>query len=99
MKRKLEALSLPTLYKKTSTGAIQFWSISVQSTTIHTKFGQVDGKEQETTDIIKAGKNQGKSNASTPEKQAKLEARAKWTKQKKKGYVETMAAAESNNVD
>lgn len=103
---------LPTLYKKTSTGAIQQWNISVEEITevfgvpldvpvalIWTKYGQVDGAIQETADKITEGKNPGKKNATTPVQQAMKEAKAKWEKQKKKGYVETEQAAQNNEVD
>lgn len=97
---------LPTLYKKTNTGAIQFWEICVlhvQQTgfsDIHTRFGQLNtDSPQETADTIKKGKNIGKKNETSVRQQAEAEALAKWEKQKKKGYVETQAAAEAGEVD
>jgi len=90
----------PTLYKKTSTGAIQFWTISADGNTITTTYGQVGtDSPQVTTDIIKEGKNAGRVNATTPEQQAQAEAKAKWTKQLKKGYVKTQEEAEAGTVD
>lgn len=89
----------PTLYKKTSVGKIQAWTISVDGNTITTVFGQVDGKLQTTQDVVKEGKNAGKANATTPEQQAEAEALAKWTKQKKKGYVETIDDAQDGKRD
>lgn len=91
--------TFPTLYKKTSTGAIQQWNISVEQAYIRTEFGQVDGKLQTTVDKVTAGKNVGKKNETTPEEQALLEAKAKWTKQKKKGYVDSIKAAEAEELD
>ena len=105
--------TLPTLYKKTSTGAIQYWSIQTteqqgQMTEkeyapmhgiITTKYGQVDGKEQVTYDTVSEGKNIGKKNATTAYQQAELEAQAKWEKQKKKGYVESIDAAQNDETD
>lgn len=98
--------SLPTLYKKTSTGAIQQWSISVYEDSNHstaaiieTRHGQVDGKIQETTDTVTKGKNVGKVNETSPMEQAQAEAQAKWEKQKKKGYVETQKAAQADELD
>jgi len=97
---------LPILYKKTSTGAIQQWSIGIMGAEdlspevkIVTVHGQVDGKLQRTEDVISKGKNTGKKNATTPEQQAHAEAQAKWEKQKKKGYVETFEAAQAGEVD
>lgn len=89
----------PTLYKKTNTGAIQGWSISVQDNVITTVHGQVDGKLQTTSDTIHEGKNLGKANATTPETQALAEAEAKWTKQLKKGYVQSLEDAKAGRVD
>ena len=60
----LASTNFKKLYKKTSTGAIQEWSISVKDNEIHTVYGQVGGKLQSTVDIIKAGKNVGRLNFS-----------------------------------
>lgn len=99
-------LKLPTLYKKTSIGAIQYWHISVIENSdhstgydIYTRYGQVDGKEQETFDSILEGKNIGKKNETTPKQQAEAEATAKWEKQKKKGYVDSIQAAQAGELD
>jgi DNA ligase-1 len=89
----------PTLYKKTSTGAIALWQIRVEGTTIITTHGQVDGAMQEARDTIASGKNVGKKNATTAEQQAEAEAAAKWTKQLKKGYVQSIEAAQAGEVD
>ncbi len=88
-----------TLFKKTSTGAIQYWDLSVHKNTIITRYGQVEGKEQETTDTIKEGKNIGKANETSPEEQALLEAQSLWEKKKKKGYVEVVKDAAAGKVD
>lgn len=104
-------MKFPTLYKKTSTGAIQEWTIVVidieeskgpiigPGGILVTRFGQVDGQIQETRDLITKGKNVGKKNETTPIQQALAEAQAKWEKQKKKGYVESVADAESGKLD
>src|ERR1700690_418907 len=93
----------PTLFKKTNTGKIAQWSIEVQTETgcalIITTYGQVDGKLQQTSDTITSGKNEGKANATNYTEQAISEAAAKWTKQKKKGYVESIEAAQDGEVD
>lgn len=98
----------PTLYKKTSTGAIQQWSIEANTWShpgdpawgvIKVRFGQVGGKIQESEEVIKEGKNAGRSNATTPEQQAHLEAEARWLKQRKKGYVLAQSDAEEDFVD
>jgi ATP-dependent DNA ligase len=91
--------TLQTLYKKTSTGKDQEWTIAVDKNVIITRFGQVGGKIQEARDTISAGKNQGRANATTKEEQALLEAEAIWTKKLKKGYVKTLKDARAGKVD
>lgn len=91
--------TLPILYQRTQTGAIQQWQIAAFDNVIQTIHGQVGGKLQTTTDTIAEGKNPGKANATSPAQQAEKEAQAKWTKQKKKGYVESLADAEAGKVD
>ncbi len=92
-------ITLPTLYKKTSTGATQMWQIGVDGNNIIVNFGQVDGKIQRTEEIIKDGKNAGRANATTPEQQALAEATAKWEGKIKKGYVEDVSRAEAGEKD
>jgi DNA ligase-1 len=92
-------MKLPILYKQTSTGAIQQWGISTNANAIITEYGQVDGKKQIAEDIIKVGKNIGKSNATGPIEQAEIEAQAQWEGKIKKGYVENMARAIKNETD
>lgn len=92
-------MNLPKLYKKTSTGAIQEWEIRVEGPTLITRYGQVDGATQETRDTIQQGKNAGRKNATTAPEQAAAEAAAKHQKQRKKGYVDSVAAAEAGEVD
>lgn len=91
--------TFPKLYKITSTGADQEWTIAVDKNTIITKYGQVGGAIQTATDVIKVGKNIGKKNETTPEEQALLEAEATWEKKLKKGYVKSIADARAGKVD
>jgi DNA ligase-1 len=91
--------TFPTLYKRTSTGAIQNWRISVDGNKIITKYGQLDGKQQSTEDVIKEGKNIGKANETTPAEQALSEAESKWEGKIKKGYVEDVDRAEGGEKD
>lgn len=99
-------MKLPRLYKKNSTGSIQFWDIEGGANLfgdaglIVTTYGQCGtDSPQETRDIVYEGKNAGKKNETTPITQAALEAQAKWEKQKKKGYVESYNAAEKGELD
>lgn len=90
---------LPTLYKRTSTGAIQQWAITVADATITTIYGQVGGAMQTTSDTITEGKNIGRSNATTPQQQAQLEAAAQHEKKRKSGYVADLATAQQGGTD
>lgn len=95
--------TFPTLYKKTSTGAIQQWSIEVHDHqmggVIKSHYGQVGGAIQTASDIVTTGKNVGKKNATTALEQAVAEAEALWTGKKKKGYVESAEGAEDGERD
>ena len=95
--------SLPKLYKKTSIGKIQGWEVHVEDrfdvATIVNNYGQVDGKIQESTEQVLEGKNIGKANETSAWEQAHLQAKARWEKQLKKGYVESIADAEAGKTD
>lgn len=94
--------TFPTLYKLTATGATQSWNIRVEGSTIIKTYGQVGGAMQEARDTITVGKNIGKSNETTPEQQAELEAKSQWEKKlKDKNYhvdVNAAEAGESSDV-
>lgn len=87
------------LYKRTSTGEEQEWSVSVEGATIVTRYGRVGGKIQEARDTLREGKNLGKKNATTAEQQAEVEAEALWTKKLKKGYTKDLASAMAGETD
>lgn len=89
----------PRLFKLTSKGKPQFWDIATEGNVIVTRWGQLDGKVQETRDVIAEGKNLGKTNETTPAEQADAEALAQWEKKLKKGYVKTLASAEAGERD
>jgi DNA ligase-1 len=97
-------MNLPRLFKKTSTGAIQQWEIDVSGTShrayVNTIYGQVGtDSPQATTDEITEGKNVGRANETSPFEQAVAEAKAKHEKQRKKGYVDSIEAAQSGELD
>lgn len=91
--------TLPTLYKRNSNGSVNRWTIIVDGNTISTTYGQVGGAMQTTHDVITEGKNLGRSNATTPEQQAQLEAAAQHEKKRKAGYVADLATAEAGGTD
>lgn len=83
------------MFHKTSTGATQEWQIEVHEkesvVTVVVVYGQRDGEKQTVERAVLEGKNLGKKNATTPLRQAVLEAKALWQKKKDKGYVESLA--------
>lgn len=84
-----------TLYKQTSTGKIQQWTISVDGTEVITVYGLTDGKKQTAVDVLKEGKNLGRSNATTPETQAQAQAQQQYDAKLKEGYVPDLKLASS----
>lgn len=89
----------PKLYKRSKTGAIQEWEISVYGNSIAVTHGQVGGALQTLEETIQEGKNVGKRNETTPEQQAYAEAQARHTKQLKKGYVDSLESAKAGETD
>ena len=79
---------LKTLYKVDTTGKIRQWTVNVNNNTFWTEQGQVDGKIVVNKPTVTTPKNEGRTNATTAEEQALLEAQSKWSKQTDKGYVE-----------
>lgn len=93
----------PKLFKKTSTGTIQEWQVYVDDSeclpVIVTKYGQLGGKIQTSTEVIAEGKNIGRSNETSPMQQACLQAKSDWEKQLKKGYVNNEEDAQDGKLD
>lgn len=88
-----KTLGWPTLYRQNNTGKIQQWRVYVEGNKVVTVYGLVDGKHQTTTDVIKAGKNLGKANATTAETQAEAQASQEFEAKIKEGYVQDIAKA------
>jgi len=99
------------LFKKTNTGAIQFWDIEVENGfdynecsewevgIIKTTYGQLGtDSPQITKDVIEEGKNVGKANETTPVEQAIAEAKAKHEKKQKSGYVLSLDGAKDDEI-
>lgn len=82
----MEIQNLPIIYSKTSKGATQQWEIIVKGNTFFVREGLVGGKLTENKPTIVKGKNKGRSNQTTAEEQAYLEAKRKWQKKIEKGY-------------
>ena len=74
-----------TLYSKDNKGDLRVWSIYTEGSEVVVKYGKLGGKITEKR-YTAEGKSIGKSNETTPEQQAILEAEAKYVKQFKSGY-------------
>lgn len=85
-------LELPTLYARSSTGAILEWDIEIDGDKYRTITGQQGSLNKITSKWSEAkGKNAGQANATTDEEQAYAEAAAKWKKKmKREGYWESV---------
>ena len=83
-------MQLKTLYKVETTGKIRQWTVKVKNNSYWSEQGQIDGKLVVNKPTITTTKNEGRSNETSPEEQAILEAQAKYTKQLDKGYVENI---------
>jgi len=88
-------MKLDTLYKRTKTGAIQYYSVwtdTVDSAgnefaVIFKESGQLGtDKPIIHKEEVKEGKNLNKSNATNPQQQAELQAKSDWLKKKDSGY-------------
>ncbi len=90
---------LCTLYKKDSKGKIREWSIHVEGNSYWTVTGQKDGKMITHQPKYTVGKNIGKSNETTPEEQAVLEAQSHWQKRVDKGYHEDLELVSQDKTD
>lgn len=97
-------MNFPVLYKKSTQGKIELWGVEIEdmgdgTARVLSTYGEVGGKMQTTFDTIREGKNLGKKNETTVIEQAYSEAKSKWEKKKKKGYVENPKDAEAGKVD
>jgi len=79
-------MKLPTLYKRTTTGATQSWEIEIEENKFRTVSGQLDGKKITNNWTTCEGKNVGKKNETSGAEQALKEAEAKHQKKRDKGY-------------
>lgn len=87
--------TFPTLYARTSTGAVQVWSMEQEGDKFRSISGQEDGIKTIAAWSIAAPKNTGKKNATTGEQQAAAEIQSKYDKQLKSGGYWT----DKNDID
>ncbi len=77
---------LDTLYKRSKTGKIQYWKVSTFHDTIFKESGSLGTLKPIKHEEICAGKNIGKSNETTPQHQAELQAMSDWKGKRDEGY-------------
>lgn len=84
--------TLPTLFKYTSKGQVQEWTIFIEGDKFWTIEGITGGTLTTSKPTICKPKNVGKSNETTGESQALAEAQAKWQKKVDSGYNEVLTS-------
>ncbi len=84
-----------TLYKRTSTGAVQIWFMEVDGDKYRSTSGQIDGKKTTTQWTVAKPKNEGKANATTGEQQAVAEVEAEYKKKLKRDYKGSLDAIDT----
>lgn len=85
-------MEMPTLYHKGKKDKIFSWRCWTEGSIIKTEYGTDDGKKQEAAKEAKP-KNVGRSNATTAEEQALLEAKAMWQNKLNRKYRRTVEEA------
>ncbi|MHB1687422.1 MAG: hypothetical protein ACYCVH_08610 [Ignavibacteriaceae bacterium] len=89
-------MELPILYQKAKTGKITQWRIWTEDEKLFKEYGEIGGKLQITAPTICTGKNIGKSNETSSEQQAELEAKAQWQIKLEKKYSLTIGDTETD---
>lgn len=79
----------PKLYKKTATGATQIWYIESEDNKYRTVSGQIDGKHITSEFTTCEGKNLGKKNETSADKQCLAEVAALYKKKLAQGNYNT----------
>lgn len=85
-------IELPVLYHQGKKGDIYSWRVFTENDNLVTEYGLVDGEKQVAPKACE-GKNIGRSNETTPEKQAQLEAIALWKNKRDRKYAESIEEA------
>jgi DNA ligase-1 len=88
----------PVLYHRGRKGVIYQWRVWAEDATIFTEYGQVDGQLQTTPGKTAEAKNVGRSNETTPEQQAVLEAQAMYTFKIERKYCATVEECQQRKL-
>ena len=78
------------LYKRATNGKINQWTIEIDYNKFRTIAGYHDGVQTTSEWTVCDGKNIGKKNETTPERQAKAEADALYRKRKEVGFFDNI---------
>lgn len=89
--------NLPMLYHQGKNGGIYSWRVWTEGADILTEYGLVDGEKQVSRKTA-TPKNVGRSNATTADEQAELEAKAMWQKARDRKYSESIADAKEELI-
>lgn len=81
----------PTLYCRDSIGNVRIWYMEQSDNKFRAVSGLQDGEKVTSEWTVTASKNEGKKNATTATEQATKEIEAKYKKQKKTGYFESIS--------
>jgi DNA ligase-1 len=79
--------TLQTLYKIDTKGRLREWTMHIDGASFYAVKGLVDGKKTTDKATTTIAKNVGRSNETTPEAQAELQAQAKFQKKLDSGYA------------
>lgn len=82
----------PKLFHQSKTNKLYSWQIKTEDADIITEYGTTEGSKSIARKTVK-GKNIGKKNETSPEEQAKREAKAMWTKKLEGKYSESIDKA------
>lgn len=83
-------MKFPTLYSRTSTGAVQEWTVEVSGNKYRTVYGQCAGKKTTTKWTVAKPTNEGRSNERDGAAQAEFEAQALWEHKAARGYYQNV---------
>jgi len=88
---------LPTLYHQGKAGSLYQWRIWTEGADIVTEYGLIDGEKQLARKTA-TPKNVGRSNATTAEEQAVIEAQAMWQNKRDRKYAESIDDAQAELI-
>lgn len=88
-------MKLATIYKRTSTGKVQEWTVEIEGDKYRTISGQQNGKKVTSEWTVAKPKNIGKVNGTTAEEQAVVEATAKRNHKLEREYREQIDGIDS----